>query len=264
MTRYLAKFSLKGKTAFVVGGAGLIGSEISKALSEGGAHAVILDTHRERGRRLQAAIRKEGFEACYEYFDVTKHQRTEGLLTRLMKRHGPMDVWVNASYPRTKDWSRGIEDLQVESLRKNVDMHLNSYLWTSRIVALRMKEFRRKGSIIHFGSIYGLQGNDFTVYEGTRMKSPMAYAAIKAGILNGTRYLASYFGKYGIRVNSVCPGGVFDHQPARFVRNYEKKVPLKRMASPEEIAAVVLFLASDAASYITGATISVDGGWTVV
>jgi NAD(P)-dependent dehydrogenase (short-subunit alcohol dehydrogenase family) len=181
-----------------------------------------------------------------------------------MKKHGVMDIWVNASYPRTKDWSRGVSEMRVETLRKNVDMHLNSYLWTSRVAGLRMKRARKRGAIIHFGSIYGIQANDFSVYDGTAMTSPMAYAAIKAGILNGTRYLASYFGPCGIRVNSVCPGGVFDRQPRRFVDNYERKVPLKRMARPEEIAGVVLFLASEAASYITGTTLCVDGGWTIV
>jgi len=92
----------------------------------------------------------------------------------------------------------------------------------------------------------------------------MAYSIIKGGIVNFTRYLSSYFGKYNIRVNSICPGGIFDNQDPIFVENYEKKVPLNRMGKPEEIASVVLFLASDASSYITGATIMVDGGWTAI
>jgi NAD(P)-dependent dehydrogenase (short-subunit alcohol dehydrogenase family) len=96
------------------------------------------------------------------------------------------------------------------------------------------------------------------------MTMPMAYAAIKGGIVNVTRNLASYFGKSGIRLNTICPGGVFDGQNKKFVKNYEQKVPLKRMANVEEIASVVLFLASDAASYMTGATVMVDGGWTIV
>ena len=96
------------------------------------------------------------------------------------------------------------------------------------------------------------------------MTGPMAYSAIKGGIVNLTRYLASYFGPYGIRVNNVCPGGIFDNQDKKFVFNYQRKVPLGRMGRPEEIASVVLFLASDASSYVNGATIVSDGGWTIV
>jgi NAD(P)-dependent dehydrogenase (short-subunit alcohol dehydrogenase family) len=92
----------------------------------------------------------------------------------------------------------------------------------------------------------------------------MAYSAIKGGIINYCRYLASYFGKDGIRVNSICPGGVFDNQNEIFLNSYRRKTPLKRMAKPEDIAGVVLFLASDLALYVTGATVMVDGGWTAV
>ncbi len=126
-----------------------------------------------------------------------------------------------------------------------------------------MKE-QCRGSIINMGSTYGVVGNDFTVYEGTDITGPMAYAAVKGGIVNLTRYLASYFGKYNVRVNTMCPGGIFDHQNSVFVRNYENSTPLKRMGRPDEIASAVLFLASEAASYITGATVMVDGGWTAI
>jgi NAD(P)-dependent dehydrogenase (short-subunit alcohol dehydrogenase family) len=157
-----------------------------------------------------------------------------------------------------------LDKLKLDSWRKNVDLHMNSYAWTSKHIAQTMKKLKIKGTIINFGSIYGLQGNDSAIYKGTGMSGSMAYSAIKGGIVNFTRYLASYFGKYGICVNSLCPGGVFDKQNKKFVRRYEDKVPLARMAQPEEIASVVLFLSSEAASYINGATVVVDGGWTIV
>ena len=121
----------------------------------------------------------------------------------------------------------------------------------------------RGGSLINFASIYGIKGNDFNVYEGTDMSSPMEYSVIKAGIINLTRYLASYFGKYDVRVNTVSPGGVFNHQNKIFVRNYCNKTPLKRMANPQDIAGAVVFLASDLSTYMTGQNIVIDGGWSI-
>jgi NAD(P)-dependent dehydrogenase (short-subunit alcohol dehydrogenase family) len=119
-------------------------------------------------------------------------------------------------------------------------------------------------SIINVSSIYGVVAPDFEIYSGTDMTSAAPYSAIKAGIINFSRYAASYYGKYGIRVNSICPGGVFDNQNKIFIENYSKRTPLGRLAKTAEIAAPILFLASDAASYITGATVMVDGGWTCI
>jgi len=264
MIDYMKKFSLKGKSAYVTGGAGLIGTEVSKALASARARVIILDTNRKKGAGLAKEVAENGYEARYEYFNVTDIGKSAQKIRRLAEKHGLPDVWINCAYPRTKDWARPVEELKLDSWRKNVDMHLNSYSWISREVALLMKEAGVKGTIINFGSTYGVVGNDFTVYEKTGMTSPMAYAAIKGGVINLTRYLGSYFGEYGIRTNNICPGGIFDNQNKTFVRNYEKKVPLKKMGKPEEIASVVLFLASEAASYVNGATIMVDGGWTIV
>ena len=264
MTDYLQKFSLKGKTVFVSGGAGLLGAESSVALAACGARVVILDIDRKKGKKFEEKIRSKGQAAHYEYFDVADLKGSKRHLDLLIGKYNRLDVWVNAAYPKTRDWASPLEGLKIDSVRKNVDMHLNSYAWLSRLAALTMKRLKTAGSVINFGSIYGVQANDFTIYEGTEIVSPMAYAMIKGGIVNVTRYLASYFGKFNIRLNTICPGGIFDGQNKNFVHNYERKVPLKRMGTPAEIASVVIFLASDASSYITGSTILVDGGWTIV
>ena len=119
-------------------------------------------------------------------------------------------------------------------------------------------------SIVNIGSIYGVVGPDFTVYDGTSMTMPAAYAAIKGGILNLTRYLSSYYGPKQIRVNAVSPGGIFDNQSTIFIENYNKKVPLRRMGMPEDISPAVVFLLTEDAKYITGQNIIVDGGWTAI
>ena len=264
MKNYPREFFLKDKIIFVAGGAGLLGGEIAQAVSQWMAVTVILDVNRKKGKALEQKICKEGGKACFEFFDMTRLGRIEQNLQRLIKKYGRLDGWVNASYPRTRDWGLPLEKVKIKSFQKNIDMHLNSYIWSSRLAALEMKKNKIQGAIVNLGSIYGVQGNDFTVYHGTNMTTPMAYSSIKGGIVNGTRFLASYFGRYGIRVNTVCPGAIFDHQERKFVRNYQEKVPLQRLGKPEDVAGVVCFLLSKASSYMTGATVMVDGGWSIV
>lgn len=259
MTHYLKKFLLEGKTVFVAGGAGLIGSEISLAFAQAKAKAVILD--KDSGKAQKIIKKNPSLKLVYEYFDITDLDGLEINLNKLFRKYKRVDVWANAAYPKTSDRALSIKDITLESLMTNIHWQLTSSLWTSRLVALFMKEHRIKGSIIHLGSIYGVVANDFSLYEGTAINPPYAYPAIKGGIINLTKSLASYFGKDEIRVNCISPGGVFDNQDKKFVKKYAAKVPFKRMARPEEVASVALFLGSDASSYITGTNIIVDGGW---
>ena len=260
---YLSKFSLKGKVAYVTGGLGLIGSEISKAFASAGATVVILDIETDKDNQRVKKIQSKEHKIFFEYCDITDLKKIETKIDSFISKYSQIDIWVNCAYPITEDWGNKVENLSLDSWRKNIDFHLNSYAWFSKEVALRMKK-KESGVIINIGSIYGVVGSDFTIYEGTEMTTPMAYSAIKGGIINFSRYLASYFGKYNIRINNVCPGGILANQNPIFIKNYNKRVPLKRMGKPDEIASVVLFLASDAASYITGETIMVDGGWTAI
>ena len=148
---------------------------------------------------------------------------------------------------------------------------MNSYAWLSKIVAEKMVKNNIKGNIINLNSIYGLLGQDLNVYEKTSIKENMSYSIIKGGLINLTKQMASYYGQFGLRINNICSGGLKGHvagkssvQESQFVKNYEKKVPLKRLGNPEEVANVVTFIASDAASYITGSNVIVDGGWTII
>ncbi len=263
MIDYMKKFSLAGKVACVTGALGLIGMELIHAFVSSGATTVMLDVNDDKGREKEEQLQTDDHRVHYEHLDVTDLENAPAILAKLAHKYGRIDVWVNSAYPRTSDWGNKVEDLSLTSWRQNVDMHLNAYSWFSKEVAMIMKR-QESGSIINLASIYGVVGSDFTVYEGTEMTCPMGYSVIKGGIVNLTRYLASYFGKYNVRVNSVCPGGVFDGQNPVFLENYKKKTPLKRLGTPEEIAAAILFLAGEAASYITGATIMVDGGWTAI
>lgn len=260
---YLDKFKLRGKVAFVTGGVGLIGTEVTRALADVGAKVVILDINKDKAGRFKKQLQKKGKNVDFEPFDITNLNKIDQVIDYLKLKYGKIDIWVNTAYPQTSDWGNKLEDLSLESFQKNVDKHLNSYSWISRKVCLIMKE-QRKGSLINFGSIYGVVGSNFSIYDGTDLTSPMAYSAIKGGIVNLTRYLASYFGKFNVRVNTVCPGGILDRQNQIFVKNYSKNTPLNRMGKPDEVATAVLFLASDASSYISGITLMVDGGWTAI
>ena len=142
-------------------------------------------------------------------------------------------------------------------------MQLSRIFAISKPVLDIMKK-QKSGSLVHIASIYGIVGNDFSVYENTELTSPAAYSAIKGGLINFSRYLASYFGKYNVRSNCVSPGGVFNNQNKTFVGQYSQKVPLKRMANPNDIAPTVSFLLSSESNYITGQNIAVDGGWTAI
>jgi NAD(P)-dependent dehydrogenase (short-subunit alcohol dehydrogenase family) len=256
------KFSLQDKVAVVVGGAGLLGKYIVMGMAQAGATVYIGDINEKAGMEIEKQNKKAGLMVKWTPLDITKTESIKSSINSIVRGDGKVDVWVNCAYPRTDDWDTKFEDIKYRSWKNNVDMHLNGYFFCCQQIAELMKK-QKKGSIINFGSIYGIVAPDFSIYKGANMTMPAAYSAIKGGIINFTRYLAAYYASYGIRVNAVCPGGIFDNQPQHFVKNYEKKTPLGRMGKPEEIAGPVIFLASDAASYVTGHILIVDGGWTI-
>lgn len=243
---------LKDKVIVVTGGSGLIGSCIINDLKKKGAIAInaeiSIDTDLSQGN---------------VHCDITSEESVNDLINIVLKRYSKIDGLVNNAYPRTKDWGTKFEEIPLSSWKKNVDMQLNSvFLLCQKVLNQMVKQ--RYGSIVNIGSIYGVVGNDFTIYEGYGGTSPAAYCAIKGGIINLSRYLASYFGKYGIRINCVSPGGIKDNQHPSFIERYEYKSPLKRMGKPEEIAPAISFLLSDESSFITGHNLMVDGGWTAI
>ena len=251
------KFSLKNKIAVVTGGTGLIGKPVSIGLAQAGAKVYVADIDGKNGSKLE----KQNKNLKWIKIDITDAKSINSCINKILKKEKKIDIWVNCAYPRTSDWSDKFEDVKYESWKKNVDMHLNGYFLCCQKIAKQMKK-QKKGVIINFGSIYGVVGPDFSIYEKTNLTMPAAYSAIKGGIITFTKYLATYLAKYNIRVNAICPGGIYNKQPDKFVKKYGEKTPMKRMGKPEEIAGPVIFLVSDAASYITGHILMVDGGWT--
>ena len=184
----------------------------------------------------------------------------------MIKSNGTPDIFINCSYPRTSDWkNNSFKKININSYKKNIDIHLNSFVWTAKIAADNMEKANQEGSIILLSSIYGLVGQDTSIYKDTKMTESMTYSVIKGGINNLTRQMASYYGKSNIRVNSICPGGIQEkNHNKKFVKKYLEKVPLKRFCKSSDVAANVLFLSSNASSYVTGTMMIVDGGWTAI
>lgn len=243
---------LKDKIIIVAGGCGLIG------------RAIVADIKKKGGIAINADITVETkMENGLFHLDISDDNSIYELIDTVVKYYGRIDGLVNTAYPRTKDWGTFFENIKPESWRKNVDMQMNSCFILCQTVLKVMVE-QKYGSIVNIASIYGVVGNDFTLYEGYGGTSPAAYCAIKGGIINFTRYLASYYGCKGIRVNCISPGGIFDHQNPLFVSRYEERVPLGRMGTPDDIAPAVSFILSDEAKYITGQNLIVDGGWTAI
>ena len=243
---------LKDKIIIVTGGNGLLGKAIVRIIKEEGAFCINFDINHKTNDDLSNV-------EC----DITNKDSIDSALSLVIVKYSKIDGLVNNAYPRTKDWGNKFEDIKLDSWKKNVDWQLNSYFYMSQQIAIQMSK-QKSGSIINMASVYGVVAPDFSVYEGTNMTMPVAYSAIKGGLVNLTRYIAAYFGPQQIRVNTVSPGGIFDNQNITFVKNYEKKVPMRRMGSPDDIAPSVVFLLSDDSKYITGQNLIIDGGWTII
>jgi len=243
---------LKDKVIIVTGGSGLIGNPIIKRIIEEGGNAINADINLVTN-----------LEIGMIYCDITNQNSVEDCILQVLERYGRIDGWVNNAYPRTDDWSKKFEEIPLLSWKKNIDMQLNSIFICCQLVLAQMKK-QKSGSIVNISSIYGVVGPDFSVYDRTDMTMPAAYSAIKGGIVNFTRYLASYYGSFGIRINCVSPGGIFDNQSAEFISNYEKRVPMKRLGSPDDVSPSVTFLLGNDSKYITGHNLIIDGGWTSI
>ena len=251
-------FSLNKKAVLITGGFGLLGSELVQSCLAGGAHVAILDV-RPNDEKLRR-FRNISSRVRFYRGDIASPQVRKVIGTVISDMQA-IHVLVNNAYPRNRHYGRIFEAIQLKDWQVNVDRHLGGYFNITQLVANQMKK-QCTGSIVNIGSIYGMVAPDFSIYQGTKMTMPAEYSAIKGGLLNFTRYLATYLAPHGIRVNAVSPGGIKNGQDPKFVRNYCRRVPLGRMAAPEDVSGAVVFLASDASRYITGQNIAVDGGWT--
>ena len=262
-------FSLKEKVAVVTGALGLIGKHHCHALAEAGASVIVCDLNESECAKFASTLPalSLGISA-----DITHKKSVKDLKNKVISNYGKIDILVNnaAINDKFEDPIAALEESKfenypVEMFRKSLDVNITGMFLCSQVIGAEMAN-RGYGSIINIASTYGIVAPDQSIYknekgEQTFYKSA-AYPVTKGAVISFTRFLAAYWGHKGVRVNTLSPGGVRDNQDEFFIKNYSAKTPLGRMAQPTDYRGALIFLASDASSYMTGANLIVDGGWT--
>jgi NAD(P)-dependent dehydrogenase (short-subunit alcohol dehydrogenase family) len=268
-------FGLRGQVAIVTGGMGRLGGRYVVALAEAGASVAAFDLPgRANALVHNAAAQSDGCTLSIHELDVTNRAAVDGAIGQVADRLGTPTILVNNAGLGSSPADLALETGRFERYPESawdamIESHLKSALVMSQSFIARFRTVgATSGSIINISSTYGVVSPDQSVYDyrrrdGAEYYKPVGYSVAKSGVLNFTRWLAEYCAPFGVRVNTLVPGGVRepDHAP-EFVAEYEKRTPLGRMAADTDYDGAVLFLASRASAYMTGATLVVDGGWT--
>lgn len=257
--------NLCGRRALITGANGGIGQQVAATIAELGGDLILVDRPGTDYKRLLNILKSIGEieVSCIDCDLEDGKSRTE-LVNRLTNADSGIDILINnAAFVGTSDlegWVTEFQDQTVDIWRRAVEVNLTAAFDLAKGLAPKLKQSRH-GTIINVASIYGILGPDYSLYEGTQMGNPAAYAASKGGLIQLTRWLATTLAP-DIRVNAISPGGVFRNQPNKFVKRYELRTPLGRMATEEDFKGITAYLASDLSAYMTGQNLSVDGGWT--
>src|SRR5687768_9049738 len=268
------KFDLTGCVAVVTGGVGLLGAEFCRTLAEAGAAVAVVDLNELASQEAAYTLTKSGYQSLAVPTDITKPDSVNAMVDKVMSAFGRLDILVNSAALDPKfdpdAIKKGItpgafEDYPLDQWNAALNVNLTGMFLVTQACAKQMLSQDKKGSIINICSTYGLNGPDQSIYtkDGERVAfKPVYYTVTKAGVLGFTKYLAAYYAGTEIRVNALTPGGVFNNHEDYFVKNYSAKTILGRMAKKDEMNGALLFLASEASSYMTGNNLIVDGGWT--
>jgi NAD(P)-dependent dehydrogenase (short-subunit alcohol dehydrogenase family) len=268
------KFDLTGRVAVVTGGAGLLGAEFCRTLAEAGAAVAVVDMNREVSTKVVDSLRKDGYRAEIFPANITKSEFVKDLVASVLAAFGRLDILVNSAALDPKFDAEAVkkgitpgsfEDYPLDQWSAALNVNLTGMFLVTQACVKPMLEQGKKGSIINICSTYGLNGPDQRIYIKDEVRlayKPVYYTVTKAGVLGFTKYLAAYYAETEIRVNALTPGGVFNDHDETFVKNYSAKTILGRMARKDEMNGALLFLASEASSYMTGNNVVVDGGWT--
>ena len=260
-------FDLSNRVAIVTGGAGLLGTQFCRTLAAAGAKVIIADSNQKSAVELA----EELGDALAIEIDVSNSDSTKNMVGKTLGAYGRLDILVNSAAMDPKfdpqhsgQHTNAFEDYSIDAWNQALSLDLTGAFLCAQAASKPMLA-QGAGVIINVSSIYGLVGPDQRLYQRAGQPpeyKPVAYSVTKAGLLGLTKYLASYYAGENIRVNTLTPGGVFNDHDEEFVKAYSARTILGRMAEKDEMNGALLFLASDASAYMTGANLVVDGGWT--
>jgi NAD(P)-dependent dehydrogenase (short-subunit alcohol dehydrogenase family) len=270
--KILSRYSLKQKTAIVTGGVGVLGAYFCRGLAEAGAHVVVADLDQKKTRVLASDLMAIYDVKCLGVAcDVSDPESVKEMVKQTVKEFGGVHVLHNNAATKSADlkaFFAPFEEYSLKEWRKVMSVNIDGMFLVAQAVGKQMRDQNQGGSIIQTASIYGLVAPDQRIYEGSNylggsINTPAVYAASKAAVVGLSKYLAAHWAPYKIRVNTLVPGGVESGQNETFIKRYSERVPMNRMGTPEEMVSTLLYLASDASSYVTGQSLVVDGGLTV-
>lgn len=268
-SHYKAFFDLSGKTAIVTGAVGILGSRFCRGLAEFGAKVAVVDLDQERCSAFAAELEKDyGTPALGVACNIAEPESVASMVGKVVDRFGAIHVLHNNAASKSSDldaFFATTEDYSLAEWRKIMSVNVDGMFLVAQAVGGQMQKQGTGGSIIQTSSIYGLVSSDKRIYEGSfylgrQISNPAVYSTSKAAVVGLTRYLAANWGDQGIRVNALVPAGVESGQNDTFKARYSARVPLGRMANGDEMVGALVYLASDASSYVTGHCLVVDGG----
>jgi NAD(P)-dependent dehydrogenase (short-subunit alcohol dehydrogenase family) len=268
-SHYRTFFDLNGKTAIVTGAVGILGQGFCKGLAEFGANIAVVDLDEERCAAFATELERDYGKAAAGFAcDVSDPASVSKMVEGVVKRFGAINILHNNAASKSADLDAFFATTEKYSLlewRKIMSVNVDGMFLVAQAVGAQMQKQGAGGSIIQTSSIYGLVSSDKRIYEGSfylgrQISNPAVYSTSKAAVVGLTRYLAANWGDAGIRVNALVPAGVESGQNDTFKSRYSARVPLARMAKPDEMVGALVYLASDASSYVTGHCLVVDGG----
>ena len=257
-------FDLSNRVVIVTGAAGNLGSKYAEGLTQAGANVVLADIDYTACKKLGKDLEsKYSIPNMAIKLDLNDKSSIKKMVLKTVKQFSKIDVLINnAAYQGTKKTRKiKFEDFPLDEWNKAVSVNLTGVFLTCQEVGKIMVK-QKYGNIINIASTYGLVAPDQRIYGISGQNAAAFYSTTKAALLNLTRYLASYWNRTGIRVNSLSPGGVENSQESNFIKKYSEKTMLGRMAQKDEYVGAIIFLSSDASSYMTGSNLVIDGGWT--
>ena len=257
-------FDLSGRVVIITGAAGNLGSKYAEGLTQAGANVVLADIDYIACKKLGKELEKKySTKTLAIKLDLNDKSSVKNMVLKTMKEFSKIDILINNAAYQGNIKSRKIkfEDFPLDEWNKAISVNLTGVFLTCQEVGKIMVK-QKSGNIINISSTYGLVAPDQRIYGTSGQNAAAFYSATKAALLNLTRYLASYWNRSGIRVNSLSPGGVENSQESNFIKKYSEKTILGRMANKNEYVGAIIFLSSDASSYMTGSNLIVDGGWT--